>query len=53
MPVLLSWDDEEGMFRGYDTAGADRLVGRHVVEKLMGDPCKSLEVDWPDLEGSL
>lgn len=53
MPVLLSWDEEEGMFRGYDTAGADRLVGRHVVEKLMGNPCKSLEVDWPDLDGSL
>ena len=53
MPVFLSWDGEEGMFRGYDIAGADRLVGRHAVEKLMRNPCKSLEINWPDLDYSL
>ena len=45
MSVLLSWDEERSMFRGYDIAGADRLVGRPVVERLMENPCRSLEID--------
>lgn len=48
--MLLLWDKEQGMFRGYDLAGADRLVGRHNVEKLMENPCKSLEIEWLDLD---
>ncbi len=50
MPVLLSWDEEKGAFRGYDLAGADRLVRRRDVEKLMENRCKSLEIKWPDLD---
>lgn len=53
MPVFLSWDEEEGMFCGYDTEKIDRRVGRQVVEELIGNPGRSLKVCWPDLDDSL
>lgn len=51
-PVFLSWDKGEGMFCGYDIGRAYRAVGKHDVEKLMENPCQSLEIDWPELDDS-
>lgn len=50
MSVLLSWNEEMGMFGGYDAgAGGYRLVGKDLVKQLTKSPRKSQEIPWPDL----
>lgn len=53
MPVLLSWDEGEGMFCGYDIAGGFRLVGKDDVGQLIASGRKSQKLDWPDVDESL
>lgn len=50
MPVRLSWNEEEGMFCGYDVAGAHRLVPKDVVSQLIESPGESQEIEWPQVE---